>query len=225
MSSVDLPIPGWFVCGGFDCGSAEVGFLLLAGGASVDAGGGGGVFRFCCAAGGCDGDVVCGEWDGGLSEKVDGKWKVAPDFQVEAVQCDDFAVRFPRDSPVPVLLHGTTLRRAESIFRYGRDLRYREPCGVDEASEFSMNRESGPFPLMHPREYAIGKAEKFPNEGGPALLAVDVPEELIELTIDEWFPAENGVVVFDDRHGIRQLLEKWDELSKEIHVIRDWAHE
>ncbi len=93
------------------------------------------------------------------------------------------------------------------------------------AMEFSMSFESGPFPLMHPEQYATEKAKNFPNEGGPAILAVEIPDHLVELAIDDWFTLEQGVLVFDESHGIRQLMASWDGLAKVVRIIKAKSHE
>ncbi len=88
-----------------------------------------------------------------------------------------------------VLLHGTTRQRAEHLLTHGPDRDYIESGGGSRAEAFSTCLEQGPFPLGTPEEYARRKAAKFPNEGGPVILAVDVPDEIIALAVDEvYFP-------------------------------------
>jgi hypothetical protein len=70
-----------------------------------------------------------------------------------------------------------------------------EPGGGTSAEGFSTFLQSGPFPLGTPAEYARRKAAGFPNERGPAILAVDVPEDIIALAVDEVYcPLSQGVV-------------------------------
>lgn len=78
-----------------------------------------------------------------------------------------------------ILLHGTTRLRAENIVRAGPDPHYLEPGGVGPASGFSMNVEIGPFLFGTPEAYARSKASEFPSEGGPAILRVDVPDDIV----------------------------------------------
>jgi hypothetical protein len=116
-----------------------------------------------------------------------------------------------------ILLHGTTRRRAEGILAWGPDPDFMEPGGGTRAEGFSTCLESGPFPLGTAQEYAWGKAASFPNEGGPAILVVDVPDEIIALAIDEvYFPLSQGIVQFDEGAGLEELRAIWSMLSKQI---------
>jgi hypothetical protein len=76
-----------------------------------------------------------------------------------------------------LLHHGTTRQRAESILRTGPDAHYREPNGTN-ADGFSTSPAVGPFDFGSPEDYARGKAANFPNEGGPAILAIELPDDL-----------------------------------------------
>ena len=116
-----------------------------------------------------------------------------------------------------ILLHGTTRRRAEAIQAQGPDPDFLEPGGGTRAEGFSTCLESGPFPLGTPRKYARRKAADFPNEGGPAILAVEVPDDIIALAVDEvYFPLSQGVVQFDEGAGLDELRAAWSTLSKQI---------
>ncbi len=71
-----------------------------------------------------------------------------------------------------------------------------------------------------PEEYALRKAAAFPNEGGPVMLAVDVPDDIIALAVDEEFlPLSQGVVQFDQGAGLEELLAVWLTLAKQIRVV------
>lgn len=119
-----------------------------------------------------------------------------------------------------ILLHGTTRRRAEEIVRRGPDPDFIEPGGSARAEGFSTSLESGPFPLGTPRDYACRKAADFPNEGGPVILAIDVPDDLIDLAVDEvYFPLGQGVVQFDEGAGLEELRDAWSTLAKRIEVV------
>ncbi|HTU92211.1 MAG TPA: hypothetical protein VMF69_19165 [Gemmataceae bacterium] len=116
-----------------------------------------------------------------------------------------------------ILLHGTTRRRAEAILAKGPDTDFLEPGGSTRAEGFSTCLESGPFPLGTPQEYARAKAANFPNEGGPAILAVDVPDAIMALAVDEmYFPLSQGVVQFDEGAGLEELRAAWPTLAKKI---------
>jgi len=93
-----------------------------------------------------------------------------------------------------ILLHGTTRHRAEQILAQGPDPDFVEPGGGSRAEGFSTSLECGPFPLGTPQEYARRKAEGFPDEGGPVILEVDVPDDIIALAVDPvYFPLRQGL--------------------------------
>jgi hypothetical protein len=115
------------------------------------------------------------------------------------------------------LLHGTTRRRAVQIQARGPDPDFIEPGGGSRAEGFSTCLQGGPFPLGTPEEYARRKAAAFPDEGGPVILAVDVPDEIIALAVDEvYFPLSQGVVQFDEGAGLEELRAAWPTLPKDI---------
>ena len=71
-----------------------------------------------------------------------------------------------------------------------------------------------------PREYARRKAVGFQDEGGPAIVAIDVPDGLIALAVDEvYLPLSQGVVQFDEGAGLDELREAWPTLSKHIREV------
>jgi hypothetical protein len=115
------------------------------------------------------------------------------------------------------LLHGTTRYRAEQIMAGGPDPDFMEPGGGMRAEGFSTCLRAGPFPLGTPEDYARRKAAAFPAEGGPAILAVDVLDNLIALATDEvYFPLSQGVVQFDEGAGLEELRAAWSTLPKQI---------
>jgi hypothetical protein len=118
-----------------------------------------------------------------------------------------------------ILLHGTTRHRAERILAYGPDPNFIQPGGGTRAENFSTYLERGPFMLLPPEEYACGKAADFPNEGGAAILAVDVPDNIIALVVDEFFPLSQGLVQFDEGAGLEELRAAWSTLWKEIRSV------
>ena len=119
-----------------------------------------------------------------------------------------------------ILLHGTTHDRAIRILAGGPDPNFRESPGGAKAEGFSTCLEAGPFPLGRPEEYARYKAKAFPTEGGPAIIRIDVPAEMIALAVDEvFFPLSQGVVQFDEGAGLEELQSAWSRLAKEIITV------
>ena len=122
-----------------------------------------------------------------------------------------------------ILVHGTTRQRAKKMLVEGPDPDFREPFpssgegAVARAESFSTYLESGPFSLSPPEEYARHKAALFPDEGGPVILKVDVPDDIIALAVDEvYFPLSQGVVQFDEGEGLEELRSVWPTLPKQI---------
>jgi hypothetical protein len=121
-----------------------------------------------------------------------------------------------------VLLHGTTRARAERIVAEGPDLDFVEPGGIETDDGFSGYLESypGPFPIGAPIDYARDKAAVFPAEGGPVILAVDVPDDIIALAVDEvYLPLSEGLVQFNRGAGWEELRAAWPSLAKEIRSV------
>lgn len=79
-----------------------------------------------------------------------------------------------------ILLHGTTRRRAEQIIAHGPNPRFREPGGSASNGGFSTYLEHGPYLFGEPDKYAHGKANEFPDEGGPVILRLEVPDEIVQ---------------------------------------------
>ncbi len=98
----------------------------------------------------------------------------------------------------------------------GPDPDFVEMPGRSRADGFSTCLEHGPFPLGRPEDYARGKATAFPSEGGPCILRMDVPDDIVDLAIDEFFPLSQGVVQFDAGSGLEELIAAWSRLSKWI---------
>jgi hypothetical protein len=118
-----------------------------------------------------------------------------------------------------ILSHGTTQVRAEQILHRGPNPYFREPGGPECEDGFSMNVEAGPFLFGEPADYARGKAKQFPNEGGPVILIVDVPEHIVQKATSDWLPLSQGLIQFDPGAGLEELIAAWPTLSKEIRRI------
>ncbi len=119
-----------------------------------------------------------------------------------------------------ILLHGTTRQRAEQILAHGPVTRFREPGGqVIEVEGFSTSLDCGPFLFGDPDDYAHGKAKEFPDEGGPVILVLQVPNEIVQRAVTEWFPLSQGFVQFDPGSGLEELLSDWSQIANTA-VIR-----
>lgn len=116
-----------------------------------------------------------------------------------------------------LLLHGTTRGRAEKIVANGPDPDFVEPGGNGAAEGFSTFLQRGPFLFGTAEDYARFKAAAFPDEGGPAILEVEVPDEIILLATSEpYFPLSQGLVQFDRGAGLEELRADWMYLAKRI---------
>jgi hypothetical protein len=127
-----------------------------------------------------------------------------------------------------ILVHGTTRSRAERIVVVGPDPHFREPDprtklpAGPETEGFSTYLKSGPFILLPPDDYAESKALQFPDEGGPVILEIVVPDDLVALAADDtYFPLYQGLVQFDLGHGLKELREAWPRLIKRIVPVKD----
>jgi hypothetical protein len=114
-----------------------------------------------------------------------------------------------------VFRHGTTRKRAEAILNNGPDPYFIEPGGLKPEKAFSVAPGEGPFPVGTPEVYAKNKAALFPNEGGPAIVEMVIPKEIVELGDDTGgeirFYLEDG--------GLQELIAAWPALEKRIILI------
>lgn len=124
------------------------------------------------------------------------------------------------------LFHGTTLWRARQILTNGPSADFIEPGGTTPAENFSACLPFGPFACTdRPETYALRKANAASlegrDEGGPALLLTDVPDPIIALAVDEFFPLSQGFVQFDLGSGLESLQSAWPNLAKRIIPFTD----
>jgi hypothetical protein len=120
-----------------------------------------------------------------------------------------------------ILLHGTTRQRAEEILKRGPNPNFTEGGKGPRTESFSTCLQSGPFPLGTPQEYARRKAVLFQNEGGTAIVVMDVPDNIVALTDEVLFPLSQGVVQFDEGAGLEELRAAWPTLPKQILAVDD----
>jgi hypothetical protein len=117
--------------------------------------------------------------------------------------------------PTIHLQHGTTRQRANAIANNGPDPDFVEPGGSTPAEGFSTAFPHGPYPLGSPAQYAALKALHFPNEGGPAILEVEVP-----LSIAQSAGNVGGEVRFERGRGLEELLQAWPSLSRIVILLQ-----
>jgi len=112
-----------------------------------------------------------------------------------------------------ILLHGTTRERAEQILAHGPDPRFCEPGGQATEDGFSMYLDHGRFLFGDPDDYAHGKAREFPDEGGPVMPVLNVPDAIAQKAVTDWFPLSQGLVQFDRGSGLEELLAVWSQIA------------
>ena len=86
-----------------------------------------------------------------------------------------------------------------------------EPGGADPARGISTCPVPGPFPYGTPESYAAGKANLFPTEGGPAIVEIEVPDDIAALAIDA-----GGEIRFEPGFGLEELLKGWPTITKKV---------
>lgn len=112
------------------------------------------------------------------------------------------------------LLHGTTRRRAARILRVGPDPYCIYPEGSDGG--FSTCLATADPGVGAPEAYAWAQYTRNQSEGGPAIVVVDVPDEIIALTLDSYFPLSQGLFQFEPGKGLEELRARWPKLKKRI---------
>lgn len=121
-----------------------------------------------------------------------------------------------------ILLHGTTRQRAEKILAHGPDPNFVEsPSDRVRAEAFFCYLSAGPFGVGTPEQYARGKAKQFENEGGPAILVVEVPDDLLALTDQVIYPLSGGEVCFEEGGALEALRAAWPTLPRHIQEVEE----
>ena len=77
-----------------------------------------------------------------------------------------------------------------------------------------MSLEARPFLFGTPEDMPAAKPQEFPDEGGPVILVVDVPQEIVGRAVNEWFPLSQGLIQFDSGNGLEELIAAWPTLPK-----------
>jgi hypothetical protein len=125
-------------------------------------------------------------------------------------------------APAIRLLHGTTLRRAQTLLNAPPDPNYVEPGGdrysrVDGFSAVIAGQAD--VGLGSAERYARLKSGNFPNEGGPVILEVEVPGWIVDILRNDPFAGmivASGEVRFEPDLGLPELQLAWPTLAKRI---------
>lgn len=127
-----------------------------------------------------------------------------------------------------LLRHGTTRKRAEAILQNGPDANFCEPGSRERAEGFSTAPAGGSCGFGDPEVYARRKASLFPNEGGPAILEFELPDDLAGTMIAEVGCLKQGKafntrdeIRFEPRGGLEKLLRVWPQLAKSVRILGD----
>jgi hypothetical protein len=120
------------------------------------------------------------------------------------------------------LCHGTTLRRAQQLLNNPPDPNFIEPGGnqYTRADGFStVIAGQATTSLGSAEQYARTKAANFPNEGGPVILEIQVPEWIIDILRND--PIAGMIIVsgearFEPDLGLTELQQAWPTLTKRI---------
>ncbi|MCE9565549.1 MAG: hypothetical protein K8U57_26300 [Planctomycetes bacterium] len=76
-----------------------------------------------------------------------------------------------------------------------------------------------PLGVGTPEQYARLKSANFPAEGGPAIIEIEVPPDIIavlEADPDSRDSMDSGDTLFDPRVGMPELLAAWPNLIKRV---------
>jgi hypothetical protein len=128
----------------------------------------------------------------------------------------------PPDPPPTILHHGTTLQRARAIEANGPDPHFREPGagGLPTAEGFSTVIGDGrSCSTGTPEVAARNKHALFPEEGGPAILEVAVPDWIMAILYADPIAAglaRGGEIRFESESGLNELRTEWHNLTKRV---------
>ncbi|HEX7380128.1 MAG TPA: hypothetical protein VF278_23605 [Pirellulales bacterium] len=127
-----------------------------------------------------------------------------------------------RDAAETILHHGTTLWRARAIEACGPDPSFREPGSGDlpPAEGFSTVFADGrSCATGTPEMAARQKAALFPDEGGPAIVELNVPVWIMAIFYSDPIAAglaRSGAIRFDPESGLNELRAEWPHLTKRV---------
>lgn len=142
-------------------------------------------------------------------------------------------------SPPParsvVLRHGTTLDRARKIVANGPDPYFREPGSGQTPPDLAFSTS---YPdsdgyrngTGEAGDQAVKKARNFPEEGGPAVLEIAVPEWIVQIVLSDPISrgtALGGEVRFElvdeegTPHGLEELVTAWPDIPKRVYTPAD----
>jgi hypothetical protein len=109
------------------------------------------------------------------------------------------------------LRHGTTRQRAEAILIGGPDPNFREPGELTRAEAFSTAPLGSRGQLGDPETVARRKARLFEDEGGPVIVEIHVPVDVVACADDY-----GDEVRFGPGFGLEELLAAWPTIHKRL---------
>jgi hypothetical protein len=96
------------------------------------------------------------------------------------------------------------------------------------ADGFSLTPANGPFDVRHPHDYARLKAANFPNEGGPAVVMIELSDELADILIGPLGQVCAGKALnvgaevrFEPGGGLEELCAAWPTLQRFITLLKE----
>ena len=69
------------------------------------------------------------------------------------------------------------------------------------------------------RGLCVRQSRAISHEGGPAILEIDCPDDIIAATDQLLYPASQGIIQFDEGSGLENLLAVWRQLEKRIVIF------
>jgi hypothetical protein len=129
-----------------------------------------------------------------------------------------------------LLHHGTTRQRAEAILKNGPDANYREENSQAEGffvvpAGLIPDDEAGSAASY---AHAKAKNEDFSNEGGPAIVEIELPDDQVSAIVGregELVPGKalnaRLEIAFQPDGGLEELVALWPTLKKRVLLIAE----
>jgi hypothetical protein len=62
---------------------------------------------------------------------------------------------------------------------------------------------------------------QFPDEGGPVIRVIDIPEDIVARAVNDWFPFAQGLMQFDQGSGLEELVAAANQIRLSGHAGSD----